>query len=107
MQVRVVCCVWSINLCGVETGYLRPVDQKHLESFKVVLGKDGEDQFHRLCEKLRSTKKGPGKENVLHKVTKRKGNWTDHILRSNCLLNHVTKGKTGEGYSDGKVRKNT
>jgi hypothetical protein len=30
------------------------VDQKHLESFEVVLGKDGEDQLDRLCQKLRS-----------------------------------------------------
>jgi hypothetical protein len=31
----VKCCVWSVALCGAETGTLRTVDQKYQESFKV------------------------------------------------------------------------
>jgi hypothetical protein len=26
-------------------------------------------------------------------IKRRKGNWTGHILRRNCLLKHITKGK--------------
>jgi hypothetical protein len=31
--------------------------------------------------------------NILHKMRRRKANWTDHILRRNCLLNGVIEGK--------------
>jgi hypothetical protein len=47
---RVKCYIRSIALYGAETGTLRAVDQKQLESFEV----DGEDQLDRSCEKLRS-----------------------------------------------------
>jgi hypothetical protein len=42
--------------------------------------------------------------NVIHTIKRRQANWTGHILRRNCLLKHVIKGKT-EGRSDGKTRK--
>jgi hypothetical protein len=31
--------------------------------------------------------------NILHEMSKRKGNWIGHILRRNCLLKHVIEGK--------------
>ena len=31
--------------------------------------------------------------NILHGVRKRKASWTSHILRRNCLLQHVIEGK--------------
>jgi hypothetical protein len=31
--------------------------------------------------------------NILHEIRKRKANWIGHILRRNCLLKHVIKGK--------------
>ena len=31
--------------------------------------------------------------NILETVKRRKGNWIGHILRTNCLLRHVTEGK--------------
>ena len=31
--------------------------------------------------------------NILHEIRKRKANWIGHILRRNCLLQQVTKGK--------------
>jgi hypothetical protein len=31
--------------------------------------------------------------NILHKIKRRKANWIGHILRRNCLLNHVIEGK--------------
>ena len=32
--------------------------------------------------------------NILHEIRKRKANWFGHILRRNCLLQQVIKGKT-------------
>ena len=31
--------------------------------------------------------------NILHEISKRKANWTGHILRRKCLLQQVTEGK--------------
>ena len=31
--------------------------------------------------------------NILHEIIKRKANWIGHILRRNCLLKQVIKGK--------------
>ena len=31
--------------------------------------------------------------NILHTVKRRKANWIGHILRRNCLLKHIIKGK--------------
>ena len=30
--------------------------------------------------------------NILHTVTRRKGNWIGHILHRNCLLKHIIEG---------------
>jgi hypothetical protein len=35
--------------------------------------------------------------NILHAILKRKVNWIGHILRRNCLLQRVTKGKIQKG----------
>jgi hypothetical protein len=35
--------------------------------------------------------------NILHDVSKRKANWIGHILRRNCLLQHVIEGKIKGG----------
>jgi hypothetical protein len=35
--------------------------------------------------------------NILHEICKRKANWIGHILRRNCLLQRVTKGKIQRG----------
>jgi hypothetical protein len=35
--------------------------------------------------------------NILHEISKRKANWIGHILRSNCLLERVIKGKIKGG----------
>jgi len=33
--------------------------------------------------------------NVVHAMKRRKANWIDHVLRRNCLLKYVIKGKRG------------
>ena len=35
--------------------------------------------------------------NILHEIRKRKANWIGHILRRNCLLQRVIKGKIKGG----------
>ena len=35
--------------------------------------------------------------NILHEIRKWKANWIGHILRRNCLLQHVTEGKIKGG----------
>jgi len=34
---------------------------------------------------------------ILHEISKRKANWTGHILRRNCLLKRVIEGKIKVG----------
>ena len=31
--------------------------------------------------------------NILHKIKRKKTNWTGHIFRRKCLLEHVIEGK--------------
>jgi len=45
------CYIWSVALYGAETWTLSAADQKYLESFEMVLEKDGEDQLDRSREK--------------------------------------------------------
>jgi hypothetical protein len=47
----VKCYIWSVALYGAEIETVWGVDQKELESFEMLLGKDGEDQLDRSCEK--------------------------------------------------------
>jgi len=35
--------------------------------------------------------------NIVHEISKRKANWIGHILRRNCLLQRVIKGKIKGG----------
>jgi hypothetical protein len=43
--------------------------------------------------------------NILKTIKRRKSNWICHILRRNCLLNHVIEGKIqGKDKSDGKTK---
>ena len=58
-----------------------------------MLKKDGEDHLDdrvRNEEVLQRVKK---ERNIVHTVKERKANWIGHILRRNCLQNHVIEGK--------------
>jgi len=37
-------------------------------------------------------------------MKRRKANWIDHILRRNCLLEHVIEGKTGTGRRERRCK---
>ena len=94
----VKCYIWSIALYGAETGTLRAVDQKHVESFVTWCW--------RRMEKISWTDHVRNEEvllrvkelrNILHEIRKRKANWIGHILRRNCLLQRVIEGKIKGG----------
>ena len=69
----------------------------------MVLEKDGEDQSVRSCEKLRSVTLSQGGEKCHTWGKGMKANWTGHILRRNCLINHVIEGKLeGKIYVRGR-----
>ena len=88
------CYIWSVVLYGAETWTLRAADQKYLESFVMWCW--------RRMEKISWTDHVRNEEvllrvreqrNILHEIRKGKANWIGHILRRNCLLKRVIKGK--------------
>jgi hypothetical protein len=94
----VKCYISSIALYGAETWTFRAVDEKYLESFEMWCGRRmkkiswtyqvrSEEASHRVKEQ----------KNILHKISKRKANWTGHILHRNCLLQQVIEGKIKGG----------
>jgi ribosomal 50S subunit-associated protein YjgA (DUF615 family) len=102
----VKCYIWSIALYGTDTLALRKVDQKYLESFEMwYRGKmekiswtdsvNNEAVLHRVKEE----------RNILHTIRRRKANWIGHILRRNCLLNHIIEGKIRGTRRRGRRRK--
>jgi ppGpp synthetase/RelA/SpoT-type nucleotidyltranferase len=38
--------------------------------------------------------------NIVHKINRKKANWSGQMLRGNCLLKHVTEGKTEDEEED-------
>ena len=78
----VKCYIWSIALYGAETGTVRAVDQKQLESFEMWCW--------RGVEKISWTDRVRNEEvllrvkeqrNILREISKRKVNWMGQILR--------------------------
>jgi len=92
------CYIWSIALYGAETWTLRAVDQKHLESFAMWCWRRMEKiswtDHVRNGEVLLRVKE---QRNILHEISKRKGNQIGHILRRNYLLQRVIEGKIQGG----------
>jgi hypothetical protein len=93
-----MCYIWSVALYGAETGTLRAVDQKQLESFEMWCW--------RRIEKISWTDHVRNEEvllrvneqrNILHEISKRKANWIGHILCRNCLLKRVIEGRVKGG----------
>jgi len=90
----VKCYIWSIALYRAETWMVRAEDQKQLESSKMWCWRKMEKiswtNHVRNEEVLLRVKE---KRNILHEISKWKANWIGHILRRNCLLQHVIEGK--------------
>jgi len=94
----VKCYSWSIALYGAETGTVRAVDQKQLESSEMWCWRRMEkiswtDHVRNEAVLLRVKEQ----RNILHEVRKRKANWIGHILCRNCLLQRVIEGKIKGG----------
>jgi hypothetical protein len=90
--------IWSIALYGAETGTLRAVDQKHLESYKMWCWRRMEKIIwtdHVRNEEVLLRVKT--QRNILHEISKRKANWIGHILCRNCLLQQVIERKIKGG----------
>ena len=91
----VKCYIWSIALYGAETWKLRAIDQQQLKRFEMLcrkrMEKIGWNDHVRNEEVLLRVKE---QRNILHEISKRKANWIGHILRRNCLLQRVIKGRT-------------
>jgi hypothetical protein len=54
-----------------------------------------EEVLHRVKEE----------RNIVHTIKRRKANWIGHILRRNCLLNHVIEGRIEGTGRRGRRRK--
>ena len=82
--------IWSIVLCGAETGTLLKVDQKYLGSYEMWcwrrMGKTSWNDRVRNDEVLRTDKE---EKNVLRQRERRKVNWIGHVLCRNCLIKHI------------------
>jgi hypothetical protein len=91
------CYIWSIALYGAETGTLRAVDQKQLESFEMWYWRRREKII--WTDRVRNEVLPRVKEqrNILHEIRKRKANWIGHISRRNCLLQQVIGGNVTGG----------
>jgi hypothetical protein len=74
--------IWSIAIYGAETWTLWAVDQKYLVSFEMWccrwMEKTSWTDHVKNEEVLLRVKE---QRNILHEISKRKGNWIGHILR--------------------------
>jgi hypothetical protein len=92
-EERIKCYIWSIIVYGAETWTLWKIDPKCIYSSEMWcwrrMGKISwtdrvrNEVLHRVKEE----------RNILLIIKRRKANWIGHILRRNCLLKHVIKGK--------------
>jgi hypothetical protein len=72
----------------------------------MVLEKDGEEHLDRHMRNEEVSLRVKEQRNILLEISKRKANWIGHILRGNCLLRQVIKGKIkGEIEATGKQGK--
>ena len=55
----------------------------------MVLEKDGEDELDQSYQKCRSIHTIKEAVNILYTLKRRKADWIGHILRRNCLKEHV------------------
>jgi len=93
----VKCYIWSIALYGAETWTLRAADQKQLESSEMWCWRRMEKISWTNHVRNEVVLKVKEQRNILHEISKREANWIGHILRTNCLLQRVIKGKIKGG----------
>jgi hypothetical protein len=90
-------CMWSVDLCGAETCALRKAGRKCLGSFEMKCGRRIEkiSWTYRVRNEMLNGVKDV--RNVLGTVIRRKAISVGHILRKNCRLKLVIKGKIEDG----------
>jgi hypothetical protein len=65
---------YKVLKCGAGEGWINQLVIDHVRNEEVLL-------------------RANEQRNILHEIRKRKANWIGHILRRNCLLKQVIKGK--------------
>jgi len=92
LKKLVKCYIWSVALCGAETGTVRAVDEKQLGRFEMWCW--------RRMEKISWTDRVRNEEallrvkeqrNILHEIRKRETNWIGHILPKTAFYNGLLK----------------
>jgi hypothetical protein len=92
--------IWGTKFYGAETYTLHKLDQKYLENFEMCCWRSMEDIVWTDLGKNEAIVLRVKKErNILHTLTKRKGNWIGQIGHRKSLLNHITEG-TIEGGTE-------
>ena len=89
----------QLALSGAETWTLRDIYHKYLESFVMWCWWRIEKTIWFDGVRNELSYRGQLGPNILHRITRRKGNWIDHFLCGDCLLKHVIEGKV-EGTID-------
>jgi hypothetical protein len=89
--------IWSIGLCGVETGTLQKVDQKYVGSFGMRCWRRMAMTSWPYLFKTEELLHGVEGRDIVRTVIRNNTKWVCHILHRNCLLKHVIEGKN-EGY---------
>jgi len=100
----VKCYIWREALCGAETGTLRRVDQKYMESFGMWCW--GRTEKSSWTDRVRHKEVLPNvkeQRNVLHKMEIKKAKWIFRMLRRNCFVKHVIEVNI-EGWIEVKGR---
>ena len=59
-----------------------------------------------IVRKMKKYYRVKEERNILHRIKHRTANWIGHILRRNCLLEHVAEDKR-KGIRSGRTRKKT
>jgi hypothetical protein len=82
--------MWSIAVCGAETGTFQKVDQKYLGSFEVRCWRRIEKiSWTDLVGNEKMLLRVRVERNIIHTVKRGKANWIGYSWRINCLLKHV------------------
>jgi hypothetical protein len=94
----VKCCFWIRVLYRAEIWTLRKVDQKYLESFEMWYWKKMEKiSWPDAVKNYKGLHRVNTDSDILHALNRKKANWIGHILRMNCLLEKIFKGRWKKG----------
>jgi hypothetical protein len=87
-------------LYGAKTRTLLKVDQKYLASFEIWFWRRMKISWTDCVRNEEVLRRVKEKRNTLNTIKGRMATWIGHILHKNCLLTHITEGKTGEGIAE-------